>query len=294
MQVIAYAAAALVAGYLVFALLLFAFQRKLLYRPMRERIAPARVGLPMVHEEQFRTADGETLICWHLPPAPGQPTLLYFHGNGGDLAGRRDRFLRCAAAGLGLYMMSYRGYAGSSGEPSERAIIADALAVYDGLRSRESGPLILYGESLGSGVAVQVAAQRTPDAVILEAPYTSIADVAQALYPIIPVRPFLHDRFDSLSRIAAVRAPLLVLHGARDETIPVALGRALFDAAPEPKQMISFPSAVHCDLYVFGAWDVILRFIHGIRQGPGGTKAQADGRPEMDYASSDPTRRNPS
>lgn len=283
--------------YLAFALLLFAFQRRLLYQPSRMRIPPASLALPSVREVAFHTGDGHTLVCWHLPPAVGKPTLLYFHGNGGGLAHRRDRFMRCASEGLGLFMASYRGYSGSTGHPAEKHIVADALALYDTLAQsgtdlldsaelnaggtailharmqhtigREQSPraiaaepaLILYGESLGTGIAVQVAAQRNPVAVILEAPYTSIAEVAQALYPFLPVRPFIHDKFDSLKWIGAVRVPVLILHGQQDSTIPVRLGRRLFAAAPEPKQLAILPTAGHNDLYTHGAWDVVQSFL---------------------------------
>jgi fermentation-respiration switch protein FrsA (DUF1100 family) len=258
----AIAAASAAAGvYLLLAILLFLMQRRLLYRPYSLRISPIRAGLPLrVTENEFNSFDGTKLICWDLPAAPGQPTLLYFHGNGGGLAERRDSFLRCASAGIGLFMMSYRGYSGSTGSPNEKAIIADALTVFDTLQ-RSRGPIVLYGESLGSGVAVQVAAQRMPRAVILEAPYTSITDVAQSLYRILPVRPFLLDRFESVKYIGKLRAPLLVIHGDRDGTIPVRLGKSLFEAAPEPKTLAILPGAGHNDLYLHGAWDIVLRFL---------------------------------
>lgn len=259
-----YATAIIALAYLGVALSLFAFQRNLLYRPDKERISPAASGLPRVSEVVFPTRDGERLICWSLPPAPGKPTILYFHGNGGGLVNRRDRFLRFAAAGYGLFMPSYRGYSGSTGQPSERAIIEDALAIYDHLAEAGTVPIILYGESLGSGVAVQVAAQRTPAAIILEAPYTSIVDVAQELYPWLPVRPFILDQFDSIAHIGKIRAPLLVIHGKRDVTIPLRFGERLFAAAPEPKEMAVFRSAGHNDLFAFGAWEAIERFLEQV------------------------------
>lgn len=261
---IAYVALAIIACYVALALLLFAFQRKLLYRPLTDRIPLSAAEMPKdVREVEFATADGKKIVCWHLPPALGRPTILYFHGNGGGLIHRRERFLRCASAGFGLFMAIYRGYSGSSGAPSEARIIADALEIYDHV-AQTGQPVILYGESLGSGVAVQVAVRRTPAAVILEAPYTSITDVAQRLYPIMPVRPFLMDRFDSMAVIGDVRVPILVVHGVRDMTIPVSLGQRLFEAAPQPKSLVILPQAGHNDLYAHGAWGHIREFVERV------------------------------
>ncbi len=214
--------------YFAIALALFIFQRRLLYRPDTAYHTPAEAGLEGVREVVLTTPDGVRLIAWQSQPAAGQPILLYFHGNGGGLADRTERIKRFAREGIGVFMPSYRGYPGSGGSPSEAALVADAQLAYDHLIGEGVSPrsIVVYGESLGTGVAVQLAATRQVAAVILDAPYTSIADIAEGLYPFIPVRLFLKDTFASIAHIRQIRAPLLVLHGARDGTIPVAFRRS--------------------------------------------------------------------
>ena len=160
-------------------------------------------------------------------------------------------------------LASYRGYGGNPGTPSEAGLAADARAAVGWLADRGVEPdcLVLYGESLGSGVAVRLASQTPVAAVLLESPFSSVADVAQALYPIFPVRALLHDRFDSVARIADIGAPLLVMHGEADRTVPVRFGRRLFDAAAEPKEAWWVAGGGHVDLHRHGASQVVLDFL---------------------------------
>ena len=154
------------------------------------------------------------------------------------------------------------------GHPSQAANISDALDAYDWLRARgvEPGDIVLYGESLGTGVAVQVAAGRDIAGLILDAPYSSLAAVAQEAYPYFPVRHFLKDQYLSDRFIAKIDAPLLILHGARDEVISVAFGRELFEAAIEPKKIVVFPKGNHSDLYDHGAMDEVRGFIDSLNR----------------------------
>lgn len=256
--------AGLIAGiYVIAAGSLYVFQRRLIYFPGTDREAPAEAGLRGVREVVLQTPDGARLIAWYAAAAPAKPTFLYFHGNGGSLADRAERIRRFTGAGYGVFMPSYRGYSGGTGSPSEAAIVADAGLAYDHLRGLgvAERAIVLYGESLGSGVAVRLASERPVGAMILDAPYTSLPDVAKMLYPIMPVRTFMVDRFDSTKHIAAVRAPILVLHGADDTVIPLALGQALFEAAPEPKEMAVFKGAGHSDIYAYGAFPRVEDFI---------------------------------
>jgi len=153
--------------------------------------------------------------------------------------------------------------AGISGTPSEAGFYADGRAALGFLDRERVAPnrLVLYGESLGSGVAVELAAQHQIAALILEAPPTSVAEVAQCHFPFVPAARLVTDRFDSLSRIAKVRAPILVLHVERDRVVPVRYGRALRDAAPEPKEGWFAPEAGHEDLARYGGLDVVVAFI---------------------------------
>jgi hypothetical protein len=229
-------------------------QRRLMYFPDRVRTLPAQVGLAAVEERELATPDGARVIAWYGRARPGQPTLLYFHGNAGSLAARVPRIERFMGEGWGIYMMTYRGYGGSTGSATEAANIADARLAYNALVSEGVKPssIIVYGESLGSGVAVQLAAERQVGGVVLDAPYTSIVDVAVRAYPFLPVRLLLSDRYESSKYIARVQAPLLILHGELDAVIPVAMGRELFGLANEPKRLAIFPAGGHSDLYLGG------------------------------------------
>lgn len=249
----------LAALYLAVVLAVFLGQRRLMYFPERERTPPEAAGLQGVEERLLQAPDGARLVAWWVPPKPGQPTLLYFHGNAGSLVFRADWVRRCQQRGRGILMLSYRGYAGSTGSPSEAANVADARLAYRTLTAAGITPadIILYGESLGSGVAVQLAVEAPIGGLVLEAPYTSTVEIGAAVYPLLPVRLLMLDRYDSLSRIDRVQAPLLIIHGERDEVIPLAHGRRLFAAAPEPKHMVTFPAAGHSDHHAHGSMDAV-------------------------------------
>jgi len=232
----------------------YAGQRRLMYFPDRQRITPATVGLPNVVETLVPAPDGAAVVTWYVAARPGKPTILYFHGNAGSLADRQPRIARFMGEGWGVMMMTYRGYGGSTGSPTEIDNVGDAKRTYDALRARgvTAGSIVLYGESLGSGVALQVAADRPVGGLILDAPFTSVVDVAASRYWMFPVRQLLSDRYESIAHIKRVRVPLLILHGERDRVIPVAMGRALFAAANEPKHIVTFPEGRHSDLYTDG------------------------------------------
>jgi fermentation-respiration switch protein FrsA (DUF1100 family) len=254
--------------YLTVALTAFFWQRKLIYFPDAAYVTPAEEDLDDVQEVKLATPDGETLIAWQVPAQPGKPTILYFHGNGGHLAMRGPRIQRFASVGLGVFMPAYRGYSGSTGSPSESAIVADAQLAYDHLRRSglAARDILIYGESLGSGVATQVAASREAGALILDAPFTSVPDVGKLIYPYLPVEHFTIDRYESKRHISQVKAPILILHGTDDTVIPIEMGRALYHLAPEPKEMIELKGAGHSDIYMFGAIEPLRRFIDRIRQ----------------------------
>jgi uncharacterized protein len=256
----------LVSAYAVIAVAAFIAQRKLMYFPDRTRVSPSSFALAGVEERMLRTPDGETLIAWFGRAAPGRPTLLYFHGNAGNLANRSERVRKYLVRGLGVFILSYRGYSGSTGRPSEQANVADAKLAYEALIAEGVAPddIIVYGESLGSGVAVQLAAEKPVGGLVLDAPYTSIVDVAAAAYPFFPVRPFLFDRYESLRYLPRIDAPLLVIHGEDDEVIPVAMGRAVYAAADVPKEIVTFPGAGHSDHHLYGSGEEVFRWIDAI------------------------------
>jgi fermentation-respiration switch protein FrsA (DUF1100 family) len=242
---------------------LFLLQRSFLFPiPTRERIAPAAAGFPEVEEHVLTTADGEKIVLWHVPAKPGRPVILYFHGNGDYLAGFFGRFRDMIADGTGIVVPAYRGYSGSSGSPSEQGLLKDAAAAYAFTTARyDAGRIVVWGFSLGTGVAVAIAAEQKIGKLILEAPYSSIADVAASSFPFFPVRLLVRDSFHSDLRIGKVRVPLLVMHGARDPAIPIVFGERLLALANEPKQFVRFPDGGHNDLDYFGASAVAQRFI---------------------------------
>jgi uncharacterized protein len=242
--------------------LAYVAQRSLMYFPDRLRTPPAAAGLPEAQEIFLQTADGEKVIAWHVPPRGEKPLVLYFQGNGGALDLRASRFRALIADGTGLLALSYRGYGGSSGSPSETGLIRDAEAVYEFAAARYgTARLALWGESLGTGVAVALAATHPVAAIILDAPFTSAAAVGAAHYPFLPVRWLIKDPFYSDRRILDVRAPVLVLQGARDDVVPIALGEQLFALIPGPKQFIRFPDAGHNDLDRYGATQTVREFL---------------------------------
>jgi fermentation-respiration switch protein FrsA (DUF1100 family) len=242
--------------------LMYVFQRSLMYFPDPTRTSPAAAGLPQAEEITLTSSDGETLVAWYVPARGTKPVVIYFQGNAEGLAARVGRFTWLTADGTGLLALCYRGYCGSTGKPSESGLIRDAMAAYDFVRARfPARRIVLFGESLGTGVAVALAAEREIGALILDAPYTSIADVGAAAYPFAPVRWLLKDPFRSDQRIARVKAPLLMLHGARDNIVPIAFGEKLFSLANQPKHMVRFPLGGHVNLDDYGAAKVVNEFL---------------------------------
>ena len=224
---------------------LYVGQRKLLYFPNAVEVAPASVGLPNAERLHLTTGDGERLLAWYIAPAAGKPLILYFHGNGGGLDLRAERFNAFAAAGDGLLAVEYRGYAGSTGAPSEVGLLADGEATWiEATRlGFPPGRIVLMGESLGSGVAVALAARHAAAALVLDSPYSSIADVAAALFWMFPVRALMRDAFRSDERIARVFAPLLIVHGARDDAVPIRLAEKLSRSPTSRKTSFAWKGA---------------------------------------------------
>jgi len=245
-------------------LLAYLGQRSLQYHPDRARTPPAMAGLPVAEEIELKTADGETVIVWHVPAKGDRPVVLYFHGNGGSLAWRANRFKTFTADGTGLVALSYRGYGGSSGSPTEAGLIADAEAAYAFAAARYPVERIaVWGESLGSGVAVALAESHKVSRLILESPFTSAADVGAQVYWFLPVQLLMKDAFRSDQRIGRVTVPLLVVHGTTDPVVPFGFGQKLFALANEPKRMVPLEGGGHSNLDQFGAQEAIRAFLSG-------------------------------
>jgi fermentation-respiration switch protein FrsA (DUF1100 family) len=249
--------------YAILVLIMYLAQRHFTYFPDRTRYDPASVGLPDFEEIQIETADGLSLIAWYKAAAEGRPTILLFQGNAGNIANRNFKARAFADRGYGMLMPNYRGYGGSDGSPSEAGLQEDGRAAVRYLADAGVPPeeIVLYGESLGSGVSVALAESIDVAALVLEAPYTSLPDVASSAYPWLPVRFLMKDRFASIESIGKVKAPLLVVHGSEDEVIPVALGQELFEAANEPKRLVIISGAHHNDIFDLGSGAAIFDFL---------------------------------
>ena len=246
---------------------MYVFQRNLLYLPSGSVPVPAQSGVPEMRPVSLATNDGLELRSWYRPAETGLPTLVFFCGNAGNIGDRGFKVRPFLDAGLGVLLVGYRGYGGNPGSPSEEGLYADGRAALAFLRTAgvPAAGTVLYGESLGSGVVVQLAAEAagaTPfAALVLEAPFTSIAAVAASHYPFVPARWLVKDRFDSAAKIAGVGSPVFVLQGGNDRVVPTRFGRMLFAAAVEPKEGRWIAGAGHNDLYDFGGAEAVLDFL---------------------------------
>jgi fermentation-respiration switch protein FrsA (DUF1100 family) len=251
-----------VGAYVAVLVAMLIFQRSLMYFPNPRRLDPAQEGIPAARVVEFNASDGVRLLAWHVPAQAGKPLVLYFQGNADGLGARIGRFRQLTDDGTGLLALNYRGYGGSGGSPSEKGLIADANAAYDfAIKDVSPSRVVAFGESLGTGVAVALASEREVGGVILDAPFTSTADVGAAVYWYAPVRLFMFDQFHSDRRIGKVHAPLLILHGEQDRIVPISFGEKLFALANEPKRMHRFPLGGHVNLDDHGAMPAIKEFL---------------------------------
>jgi fermentation-respiration switch protein FrsA (DUF1100 family) len=272
MRLIQRALIGVVMVYLAIVGLMYVYQRDMMYFPDQiRRVPPSHYAmLAGVQEVELKTADGLNVVAWYWPAPEGRPTVVLFHGNGGSLRSQRYRLKYFKEAGMGVLMTAYRGYAGSDGAPTEEGLYLDGRAALDWLNGQgvADKQIALYGQSLGSGVATKLASERDVAVVVLEAPYTSTVDVAAWRFPIVPVGWLMLDRYDSLSRIAAVKAPLLVMHGDADYVIPQSLGRRLFESANQPKEGF-WPSGIgHTDIFDNGGFTRARDFIERLYVAP--------------------------
>lgn len=231
-------------GFAVYAgisLALYIFQDRLIYFPSKEVVTtPEAVGLAF-EDVQFETGDGLTLRGWFVPvPASGR-TLLFFHGNAGNISHRLESLLTFHRLGLNTFIFDYRGYGESEGKPSEEGTYQDADAAWRYLtkvRSIEPHDIVIFGRSLGGAVATWLASRADCGGLIVESSFTSVPDLAAKLYPFLPVRLLARFRYDSKSRIAEVQCPILVIHSPEDDIMPFENGQALFEAANSPKSFL--------------------------------------------------------
>lgn len=220
-------------------------------------VTPEDVGASDLNETSFQTKDGARLVVWQAQSPEGLPTVIYFSGNAGSLKDRAARFNSISELGFGLVAPAYRGSSGSTGQPTEVSLLSDAEA----LAKATKGEVIIYGESLGAAIAIHLAAKGIGDAVVLEAPFTSLVDLVEAQYPTESLRDTLTQRWDSLSYVASIKQPLLVIHGETDRLVPFEMGRAIFEAAgSETKEFVAVEGHGHTQLWTPAVRDALFKF----------------------------------
>jgi fermentation-respiration switch protein FrsA (DUF1100 family) len=260
--------------------LLWSQQRRLIYYPAPRAVPPAATVLPAGEEVSFPTEDGLRLAGWFVPAAgppgrgprrPRSPAVLVCNGNGGNRSLRAPLAAALARAGLAVLLFDYRGYAANPGRPTEPGLAADARAAVAYLAARpevDPARLVYFGESLGAAVALRLAVERPPAALVLRSPFASLAEVGRRYYPWLPVSLLLADRYDALGRVGRLAAPLLVVAGERDRIIPAAHSRRLFDAAPAPKRFVLLPGADHNDLELLAGPRLLAEVLAFLRDVP--------------------------
>ena len=263
--------------------LLLLFETRFIYFPTRGYDATPS-GLGLAHEDVWLTAeDGVRVHGWYLPVPGARWVTLVSHGNAGNISHRLDRALLLQARlRSSVFLYDYRGYGASEGSPDEAGTYRDARAAYRYLAEEKrvkADELVLFGESLGSAVSLELALDHPAAALVLEAPFTSVQDMAGTTI-FAPLAPFVRTRYESLARVPRLRMPLLVLQGDRDEIVPPAQGRRLFDAAPEPKRYFAIPGAGHNDTYLVGGeayWRTIADFLEAVGRGRGAATMSENG-----------------
>jgi fermentation-respiration switch protein FrsA (DUF1100 family) len=257
---------AMVALVLALIALAWLFQRRLIYLPDRGAVPPAPTVLPTGRDVAFDTTDGLRLAGWFVPAAGhSRATVLVLNGNAGNRAARVPLAAELSRAGLSVLLLDYRGYGGNAGIPSEQGLLADARAARAYLATRgdvDPARLVYFGESLGAAVAVQLAVERPPMALVLRSPFTSLADVGRAHYPFLPVRLLLRDRYASVEQVGGLRCPVLVLAGDRDGIVPWEQSRRLAEAAARPKRFVLIPNAGHNSLELLAGRRLIGEVVH--------------------------------
>lgn len=253
----------------VYMLVLVSCEKKIIYYPSKHPSGmwdPQSYGVK-AEDVFFEAGDGVKLHGWFVSAEGAAATLLWFHGNAGNITHRLDNILRLRPLNLNIFIFDYRGYGKSGGEPDEQGIYLDSLAAYETLvRDKNISPesLFLFGRSLGGICAVEVASQRPAAGLILESVFTSAKDMARKMLPFLPLGYFIKSKFDAIGKVPTLEIPKLFLHGTEDNIVPYRLGRKLFEAAANPKEFYDIVGAGHNDTYIIGGkayFDALDRFI---------------------------------
>lgn len=239
--------------------LLWVFQRRLIYLP-EQAVADHTQALPGSEEVDLVTGDGLTLTAWFLPAPEQRATVAVFNGNAGNRSHRAALAAALARRGYSVLLVDYRGFGGNPGSPTEEGLLGDARAAVDYLDSRrdvDAGRVVYFGESLGAGVAIALAGERPPAALVLRSPFTSLVDIASVHYPFLPVSLLLWDRYPNSRRVEGLDSALLVIAGSEDRIVPMEQSRALYDAAGEPKDLVVIDGAGHNDFALLAGDEMV-------------------------------------
>ncbi len=253
--------------YILFGIIIFIFQRKILFNTSGKPKKPSYYKLYNIKEVNIPTSDGLDLLAWYSKPKNNQPFLIYFHGNSLDIGERADRIKRYIKCGWGVLLLAWRGYSGNIGKPTEKNLYIDGESAIEWSRKNLNynyKQMILYGESLGSGVAVELGTRHKFKSIILEAPFTSIPDIAQKTYKIYPTKKLVLDKFDNHSKIDKILSPILIISGKKDEVVPHSHSKKLFLKANHPKKNLFIDEAMHNNLYDFHIDKDVIRFINSL------------------------------
>ncbi len=244
---------------------------------------PDRRGLA-VEDRSIRAADGTRLHAWWAARPGARATILLLHGNAGNVTQCTGHMLRFTTKlDAQVLALDYRGYGKSEGSPSEEGLYKDAEAAFDELTGPlgvAPGTIVLYGHSLGTGVATELALRRPAAGVVLEAPFTSMPEMVRRTVPFLDPQDLVSQKYDNLGKAPRLAVPLLVVHGTRDRTIPIEMGRAVFDAAPEPKSFLAVEGAGHIDAFMRGG-DEVLEAMRALIERAVGGKRRAAPAPEL-------------
>lgn len=252
-------------AYVSFVGLMYVSQRALLFPGASKTPAPEYASWGK--KVSIKTFDGESLHGLYSKGQPGKPTILFFLGNADRVGNYAFLAQALVSRGIGLLAISYRGYPGSTGSPSENSLLSDGITAFDWLAGRAEGGIVVLGQSLGSGVAVHTAGQRPAVGVILVSAYLSVLSLAQSYYPYLPIALLIRDPFRSDLKIAQVNEPKLFIHGRGDDIIPLSSGEALFRIATEHKQMLIYDAAGHNDIWDEGMVGDVIRFVQALENG---------------------------
>jgi len=239
--------------YFCFLVLVYTFQRSLIYFPDKTYYTPREAGVPEMKEIKLITSDDQTIIAWYRPPQESsKPTLVYFHGNAGNISNRGFIARSFINKGYGMLLLTYRGYSENPGKPSEEGLYQDARAALRFIQSEGVPPecVVLYGTSVGSAVAIQMATEFKVATLILQSPFTSLRDVANYHYPFfLPFSGLVSDKYDSLSKAHKISLPVLIIHGKEDRIIPPELSQQLLEKFSGPKLAEYVPGRGHNNLF---------------------------------------------